>query len=77
MSPSQAQPAPWDLPPGAPTDLDWPELAAELVREKLYWNHKNEIPYKLFPVTLQFKEHADGRVEIEQVRFHQCLNLQS
>lgn len=38
------------------------------MREKLYWNHKNEIPYTLMPHTVKFQELADGRIQIDQVR---------
>jgi GTPase Era involved in 16S rRNA processing len=58
----------WELPVGVPTDLDWPQLAAELVREKLYWAHTHEVPYKLRPVCTGVREMRDSKVEVSVVR---------
>ena len=65
---SQAQPEEWEFPAGMPTDLTWPELAAELVREKLYWAHNHEVPYKLAPRCESMQELPDGTVEARVVR---------
>lgn len=46
--------AEWEFEPAAPTELTWPQLAAELVREKLYWSHNHEVPYKLRPICRRF-----------------------
>ena len=64
---AQAHPEEWEFPQGTPTDLGWPELVAELVREKLYWSHNNEIPYRLRPVCTGVRELADGRVTAQVV----------
>jgi GTPase len=58
----QAVPDEWEFPQGTPTDLGWPELTAELVREKLYWAHTHEVPYKLRPVCTSVREMSDGRI---------------
>lgn len=72
---AQAHPEEWEFPRGMPTDLSWPQLVAELVREKLYWAHNHEVPYKLRPVCSSVREMRDGRVAAAVVRsrtLHAC-----
>ena len=67
-----AVPEEWELPAGVPTDLTWPELAAELVREKLYWAHNHEVPYRLQPTCDDVRELRDGRIAAAVVRPRRC-----
>lgn len=69
-----ARPAAWELPADCPTDLSWQELAAELVREKLYWAFNHEVPYKLAPVCTTFKVHPGGSAVVEVVREAPCFD---
>lgn len=63
-----ARPAAWEFEPAAPTEMTWPQLAAELVREKLYWSHNHEVPYRLRPVCRRFSLAPDGNAVVLVVR---------
>lgn len=65
---SAAVPAAWEYEPAAPTELTWPQLAAELVREKLYWSHNHEVPYRLRPICRRFALAPDGTAIVLVVR---------
>lgn len=64
----RARTAPWELAAGQPAELTWPELAAELVREKIYWAHTHEVPYAAGTRCAEFLEGLDGRLKVVVVR---------
>jgi hypothetical protein len=64
----RALPGAWELAHGQPSELTWPELAAELVREKVFWAHNQEVPYQASPRCLSFDEGLDGRLKVHVVR---------
>ncbi len=56
---------PWLYPEDQLSDLPWRILAAEVVREKLFLNLHQELPYALSVETESFVERKDGSVRIE------------
>jgi GTPase len=61
-------PSQWEFAAHQPSELTWPQLAAELVREKLYWSHNHEVPYTMRPICRSVEDGADGRVHAYVVR---------
>lgn len=58
---------PWMFPEDEVTDMPSRLLAAEVTREKLFLNLKQELPYSCAVETERWEERADGSIRIEQV----------
>lgn len=58
---------PWLFPDDEVTDMPSRLLAAEVTREKLFLNLKQELPYSCAVETERLEEKPDGSVRIEQV----------
>ena len=65
---SQCEHEEWEFAAHQPSEQTWPQLAAELVREKLYWTHNKEVPYRLRPTCDRVEEGDDGKVHVFVVR---------
>ena len=65
---SQCEHEEWEFAAHQPSEQTWPQLAAELVREKLYWTHNKEVPYRLRPTCDRGEEGDDGKVHVFVVR---------
>jgi GTP-binding protein Era len=60
-------PGPWLFPEDEVTDMPSRMLAAEVTREKLFLNLKQELPYSCAVETERWEEKTDGSIRIEQV----------
>jgi len=58
---------PWMFPQDQISDLPSRLLAAEITREKLFLQLRQELPYALAVTTESFKEREEGDIRIEQV----------
>jgi GTP-binding protein Era len=61
----QARPGPWMFPEDQITDMPMRLLAAEVVREKLFLQLHQELPYALTVETVNWEEFKDGGVKID------------
>ena len=59
-------PSPWLYPEDQMTDVSLRFLASEIVREQVFLNLHQEIPYQVAVETTQWQERKDGSVRIEQ-----------
>ncbi len=57
---------PWLYPEDQMTDVSQRFLAAEIVREQIFLNLHQELPYRIAVETTQWQERKDGSVRIEQ-----------
>ncbi|MHA1544529.1 MAG: GTPase Era [Alphaproteobacteria bacterium] len=57
---------PWLYPEDQMTDVSQRFLAAEIVREQIFLNLHQELPYQIAVETTQWQERKDGSVRIEQ-----------
>jgi len=64
-----AAPGPWLYPPDQISDMPERQLAAEITREQLYLQLRQELPYAATVETETWEERPDGSVSIEQVIF--------
>ncbi|MGE4064854.1 MAG: GTPase Era [Rhodospirillaceae bacterium] len=62
-------PGPWLFPEDEVTDMPSRMLAAEVTREKLFLNLKQELPYSCAVETERWEEKKDGSLRVEQVIF--------
>lgn len=62
-----APPGPWLFPEDEVTDMPSRMLAAEVTREKLFLNLKQELPYSCAVETERWEERKDGSLRVEQV----------
>ncbi len=62
-----APPGPWLFPDDEVTDMPSRLLAAEVTREKLFLNLKQELPYSCAVETERWEEKQDGSLRVEQV----------
>jgi GTP-binding protein Era len=62
-------PGPWMFPEDDVSDMPQRMLAAEITREKLFYNLKQELPYSCAVETENWEERKDGSVRIDQVIF--------
>lgn len=60
-----ARPGPWMFPEDQVTDMPMRLLAAEVVREKLFLQLHQELPYALTVETVNWEEFKDGGVKID------------
>ena len=60
---------PWMFPEDDVSDMPQRMLAAEITREKLFYNLKQELPYSCAVETENWEERKDGSVRIDQVIF--------
>lgn len=60
-------PGPWLFPEDEVTDMPSRLLAAEVTREKLFLNLKQELPYSCAVETERWEEKKDGSLRVEQV----------
>jgi len=60
---------PWLFPEDQITDMPARLLAAEITREKLYFNLRQELPYATTVETETWENFEDGSIKIEQVIF--------
>jgi GTP-binding protein Era len=60
-------PGPWLFPEDEVTDMPSRLLAAEVTREKLFLNLKQELPYSCAVETERWEEKQDGSLRVEQV----------
>ena len=60
---------PWMFPEDDVSDMPQRMLAAEITREKLFFNLKQELPYSCAVETESWEERKDGSVRIDQVVF--------
>lgn len=60
-------PGPWLFPEDEVTDMPSRLLAAEVTREKLFLNLKQELPYSCAVETERWEERKDGSIRVEQV----------
>ncbi|MFZ4125884.1 MAG: GTPase Era [Rickettsiales bacterium] len=58
---------PWLFPEDELTDIPVRFMAAEFTREQCFLRLREELPYTLFVETEEYKERADGSVEIRQI----------
>ncbi|MEE8393374.1 MAG: GTPase Era [Rhodospirillales bacterium] len=65
----QAQEGPWLYPEDQISDMPQRLLAAEITREKLYLQLRQELPYAATVETEEWEERNDGSVSIRQVIF--------
>ncbi len=61
--------SPFMYPDNQISDLPQRLFAAEITREKLFYNLKEELPYALTVETEQWEEKSDGSIKINQVIF--------
>jgi len=64
---THAPEGPWHFPADQVSDMPNRLLAAEITREKLYLQLRQELPYAATVETERWEEHDDGSVRIEQV----------
>lgn len=64
---SQMPQGPWLFPEDEVTDMPSRLLAAEVTREKLFLNLKQELPYSCAVETEGWEERKDGSIRVEQV----------
>ena len=69
---SQCEQEEWEFASQQPSEQTWPQLVAELVREKLYWAHSKEVPYRLRPTCSRVAEGQDGKVHAFVVCSRDC-----
>ncbi len=62
-----AQPGPWMFPEDQVSDMPQRLLAAEITREKLFLQLRQELPYAATVETEAWTEQADGSARVEQV----------
>jgi GTPase len=62
---SQSQPGPWMYPEDQASDMPMRLLAAEIVREKLFLQLHQELPYALTVETENWEEFDNGEVKID------------
>jgi len=60
-------PGPWMFPEDEVTDMPSRLLAAEVTREKLFLNLKQELPYSCAVETERWEERPDGSIRVDQV----------
>jgi GTP-binding protein Era len=60
-------PGPWLYPEDEVTDMPARLLAAEITREKLFWQLQQELPYSVAVETQSWTRAKDGGARIEQV----------
>jgi GTP-binding protein Era len=60
---------PWMFPEDDVSDMPQRMLAAEITREKLFFNLRQELPYSCAVETESWEERKDGSVRIDQVLF--------
>ena len=60
-------PGPWLYPEDVVSDMPARLLAAEITREKLFWQLQQELPYSVAVETESWKRAKDGGARIEQV----------
>jgi len=58
---------PWLYPEDQLSDMPVRLLAAEITREKLFWQLQQELPYSIAVETEQWKDRDDGSARIDQV----------
>ncbi|MBK8175684.1 MAG: GTPase Era [Rhodospirillales bacterium] len=58
---------PWLYPEDQASDMPTRMLAAEITREKLFWQLQQELPYSIAVETETWTENADGSIRLEQV----------
>jgi GTP-binding protein Era len=63
---AQVPESPWLYPEDQMTDVSLRFLASEIVREQVFLNLHQEIPYQVAVETTQWQERKDGSVRIEQ-----------
>lgn len=60
-------PGPWLYPEDQVSDMPARMLAAEITREKLFWQLQQELPYSVAVETEQWGDRTDGSVRIDQI----------
>ena len=60
-------PGPWMFPEDQISDMPQRLLAAEITREKIYFQLQQELPYAATVVTENWEERADGSAAIQQI----------
>ena len=60
-------PGPWLYPEDQLSDMPARMLAAEITREKLFWQLQQELPYSIAVETESWADRDDGSVRIDQV----------
>ncbi len=68
---SRAPEGPWHYPEDQISDLPERMLAAEITREKVFLQLKQELPYRITVETENWEERKDGSVKIDQLLFVQ------
>jgi len=68
---ARAPEGPWHYPEDQISDLPERMLAAEITREKVFLQLKQELPYRITVETENWEERKDGSVKIDQLLFVQ------